>query len=91
MILLFFVWRRRQQQKDLLIKVSEPEDYVGENIMFYDDEGAGEEDQDGYDISRLQKPIGSDNEPYEMKPIYPEDSQPLRTDVGPPLGSKCSI
>ena len=68
-ILLFFVWRRYRSKKDLLIKVIEPEDYVGENIMFYDEEGAGEEDQAAFDISRLQKPVGSENDSYIMKPL----------------------
>ncbi|XP_055891438.1 neural-cadherin-like [Biomphalaria glabrata] len=34
----------------------DPDDDIRENVMNYDEEGAGEEDQDAYDLSRLQKP-----------------------------------
>jgi len=36
-----------------------PDDDVRENIMHYDEEGVGEQDQSAYDISQLKKPFGS--------------------------------
>ena len=89
-IIAFIFYQRRKQKRDLLIKVSEPEEYVGENIMFYDEEGAGEEDQAAYDISRLQKPVGGDDDSYVMKPIHPDDS-PMRRDEQPYLGGQSEI
>ena len=81
-VLIFFVINRNRK-KDLLLKVADPDDYVGENIVFYDEEGAGEEDQTAYDISRLQKPLAGDSDSFNMKPMY-DDSPPRRDEI--PLG-----
>lgn len=51
MVLLFVVWMKRRekerQAKPLLI---DPEDDVRDNILKYDEEGGGEEDQVGSQI-----------------------------------------
>lgn len=53
MVLLFVVWMKRRekerQTKQLLI---DPEDDVRDNILKYDEEGGGEEDQ----VNRAQTP-----------------------------------
>lgn len=66
LLLLVFMlvkFRRRDTDSDKYVLEVDPDDDVRENIVNYDEEGAGEEDQDAYDISRLQKsemdPLGA--------------------------------
>lgn len=78
-------WLLSRKKDDNLIPDDEKEDYdIRENIVSYDDEGAGEEDNEGYDINRLRKPInGPGDMGYVERPGYGvENEKPLRS--GPP-------
>lgn len=56
-LLVFLLVRyRRRPHPDKYILDIDPDDDIRENVINYNEEGAGEEDEDGYDISRLRKP-----------------------------------
>ncbi|KAK1801715.1 hypothetical protein P4O66_022196, partial [Electrophorus voltai] len=86
MVLLFVLWIKRRQKerqnKQLLI---DPEDDVRDNILKYDEEGGGEEDQD-YDLSQLQQPDSLEHimcksagvRRVDERPVVSESQYPLR-------------
>ncbi|XP_014879452.1 cadherin-2-like [Poecilia latipinna] len=86
LVLLFVMWMKRRdkerQAKQLLI---DPEDDVRDNILKYDEEGGGEEDQD-YDLSQLQQPDALEPECVKVG-IRRLDERPLRHDHQYPLRS----
>ncbi|XP_043985769.1 cadherin-2-like [Gambusia affinis] len=86
LVLLFVMWMKRRdkerQAKQLLI---DPEDDVRDNILKYDEEGGGEEDQD-YDLSQLQQPDSLEPEGVKVG-IRRLDERPLHHDHQYPLRS----
>ncbi len=64
LIYIFFVRCRRRDEKLL----EDPDDYTRENITAYDEEGAGEEDQDHYDLTYLRKPV-TEIRPTKLQPL----------------------
>uniref|UniRef100_A0A3P9PA57 Cadherin 2, type 1, N-cadherin (neuronal) n=1 Tax=Poecilia reticulata TaxID=8081 RepID=A0A3P9PA57_POERE len=86
LVLLFVMWMKRRdkerQAKQLLI---DPEDDVRDNILKYDEEGGGEEDQD-YDLSQLQQPDALEPECVKVgirrldeRPHHHDHQYPLRS------------
>ncbi|KAM7012966.1 cadherin-2-like isoform 1-T1 [Tautogolabrus adspersus] len=86
LVLMFVMWMKRRdkerQAKQLLI---DPEDDVRDNILKYDEEGGGEEDQD-YDLSQLQQPDALEPECVKVG-IRRLDERPLHHDHQYPLRS----
>lgn len=62
-----YVTRRSKIQKEETL--IDPYNDIRETIYNYDEEGMPEEDQDGYDISRLSKPLHNAIQPEVEKPL----------------------
>ncbi|XP_060076019.1 putative neural-cadherin 2 [Ylistrum balloti] len=81
---LFLLYKRCAGNDDMANLVEdEKEDYdIRENIVAYDEEGAGEEDHEGYDLNRLRKPM--DMSRADKPLMNMENERPVKS--GPPQG-----
>ncbi|OWF44296.1 Neural-cadherin [Mizuhopecten yessoensis] len=82
--LVVLLYRRCVNNDDMANLVEdEKEDYdIRENIVAYDEEGAGEEDHEGYDLNRLRKPM--DMSKVDKPLMNMENERPVKS--GPPQG-----
>lgn len=82
--LVILLFRRCSGKDDMTNLVEdEKEDYeIRENIVAYDEEGAGEEDHEGYDLNRLRKPM--DMSRVDKPLMNMENERPVKS--GPPHG-----
>ncbi|CAH1779064.1 unnamed protein product [Owenia fusiformis] len=75
-LLLVLITRTRNRPPPLIDDM----DDVRENVMYYDEDGAGEEDMEGYDLARLAKPVYAEGE----APIRVVDNRPVQASAAPP-------
>ncbi|WAR12271.1 CADN-like protein, partial [Mya arenaria] len=79
-IIIISIFRRTDPEKYIL--EIDPDDDIRENVMNYNEEGAGEEDEDCYDISRLRKPDEMDTFRPINRRLYGKIAPGERPDVG---------
>lgn len=85
-VIAIYLCRRTRPSQELLDE--DLDDDIRENVMYYDEEGAGEEDMTRYDLSRLRKPDdGEHPSTWDAPDIRKKSTKPLgasgdRPDIG---------
>lgn len=82
LVIWFLIMRCQKEPEEKEPFDDDADDDIRENIMYYDEEGAGEEDQTAYDLSRLRKPDdGEHARPWDDPDLIvpKERSRPLNT------------
>ncbi|GFO50422.1 neural-cadherin [Plakobranchus ocellatus] len=93
-LIIFITTCRREDSEKNVLEVDPDDDFIRENVMFYDEEGAGEEDHEAYDITLLQKMNSETNNMPNMNPVKEDDmsrrNEPRldRPDVGSFIDSR---
>ncbi|XP_029635711.1 putative neural-cadherin 2 [Octopus sinensis] len=80
-VLLVLLFKRNKKAGDKFVLEVDSDDDIRENVISYDEEGAGEEDQLAYDISRLRKAEPT-LKPVIDKPVRSYNPDGDRPEVG---------
>nr|XP_015808828.2 cadherin-15 [Nothobranchius furzeri] len=75
--------RRHHIKKETGLLVGESEDDVRDNVLNYDEQGGGEEDENAFNIDLLWNPRDAPSNPWSSHPgsAVPRGKQPLRKDA----------
>ncbi|XP_026175775.1 cadherin-15 isoform X1 [Mastacembelus armatus] len=75
--------RRHHIKKGTGLLVGESEDDIRDNVLNYDEQGGGEEDENAFNIDLLWNPLDAPSTPGSYYPGYgvPRGKQPLRKDA----------
>ncbi|KAI3377574.1 hypothetical protein L3Q82_008740, partial [Scortum barcoo] len=73
--------RRHHIKKGTGLLVGESEDDIRDNVLNYDEQGGGEEDENAFNIDLLWKPHDAPSTPGSYYPGVPRGKQPLRKDA----------
>ncbi|XP_030019340.1 cadherin-15 [Sphaeramia orbicularis] len=75
--------RRHHIKKGTGLLVGDSEDDIRDNVLNYDEQGGGEEDENAFNIDMLWNPHDAPSTPGSYCPVsgYPRGKQPLRKDA----------
>ncbi|KAM3877057.1 cadherin-15 [Diretmus argenteus] len=75
--------RRHHIKKGTGLLVGESEDDIRDNVLNYDEQGGGEEDENAFNIDLLWNPLDAPPTPGSFRPVsgIPRGKQPLRKDA----------
>ncbi|KAM4630480.1 cadherin-15 [Polymixia lowei] len=75
--------RRHHMKKETGLLVGESEDDIRDNVLNYDEQGGGEEDENAFNVDLLWNPSDAPPTPGSLRPVsaVPRGKQPLRKDA----------